>query len=89
VQQINRLTGKAGAGVSDAVTRTTLLENLCYAAERLANADLRLSLEPVNSRDVPGFWLDSADKALLAVDAIIALNLFPQFDIYHAQRSGG
>lgn len=89
VDQINCLTGKPGAGVSDAVTRATLVENLCHAAERLAQAGLRLLLEPVNSRDVPGFWLDSFEKALSVMDEVAAPNLFLQFDIYHAQRSGG
>lgn len=56
---------------------------------RLAKADLRLLLEPVNRRDVPGFWIDSVDKALSVMDEVAAPNLFLQFDIYHAQRSGG
>ena len=89
VRQINCLTGKPGADVSDATTRATLVENLHFAADRLAQADLRLLIEPVNSRDVPGFWLDSVDKALSVMDEVAAPNLFLQFDIYHAQRSGG
>ena len=89
VRQINCLTGKPGAGVPDAITRATLVDNLRHAAERLAQANLRLLLEPVNSRDVPGFWLDSVDKALTVVDEVSAPNLLLQFDIYHAQRSGG
>jgi len=89
VRQINCLTGKAGAGVSEATTRTTLVDNLGHAVERLAQADLRLLLEPVNALDVPGFWLDSVDKALSVMDEVAAPNLLLQFDIYHAQRSGG
>jgi hydroxypyruvate isomerase len=38
---------------------------------------------------VPGFWLNSVDKALSIMDEVAAPNLFLQFDIYHAQRSGG
>jgi hydroxypyruvate isomerase len=89
VRQINCLTGKPGAGVSDATTRATLVDNLRQAAERLAQADLRLLLEPVNTFDVPGFWLDSVERALSVMDEVAAPNLFLQFDIYHAQRSGG
>ena len=89
VRQINCLTGKPGAGVSDADTRATLIGNLRHAAERLAKADLRLLLEPVNILDVPGFWLSSVDKALSVMDEVAAPNLYLQFDIYHAQRSGG
>jgi hydroxypyruvate isomerase len=89
VRQVNCLTGKPGAGVSDADTRATLIGNLSHAAERLAKAGLRLLLEPVNTLDVPGFWLNSVDKALSVMDEVAAPNLFLQFDIYHAQRSGG
>jgi len=89
VRQINCLTGRPGTGLSDATTRATLVDNLRHAAERLAEAGLRLLVEPVNNRDVPGFWLDSVDKALSVMDEVAAPNLFLQFDIYHAQRSGG
>ena len=89
VRQLNCLTGKAGADVTDAVARATLVDNLRHAAEKLAKADLRLLLEPVNTLDVPGFWLNSVDKALSVMDEVAAPNLFLHFDIYHAQRSGG
>jgi hydroxypyruvate isomerase len=89
VRQINCLTGKPGASVSDVDTHATLIGNLGHAAERLAKADLRLLLEPVNTLDVPGFWLNSVDKALSIMDEVAAPNLFLQFDIYHAQRTEG
>ena len=38
---------------------------------------------------MPGFWLDSVDMALSIIDEVSAPNLLRQFDIYHAQRSGG
>jgi hydroxypyruvate isomerase len=66
-----------------------MVENLHHAAGLLAQADLRLLVEPVNSRDVPGFWLDKVDKALSVMDEVAAPNLYLQFDIYHAQRAGG
>jgi hydroxypyruvate isomerase len=89
VQQLNCLAGKAGAGVSEATTRTTFVENISHAAQELGRAGLRLLIEPVNSLDVPGFWLDSVPKALSILDEIGSDNLALQFDIYHAQRSGG
>lgn len=89
VKQLNCLCGKPGAGVDDVLTRSTLVENLGLAAEELGRSGLRLLVEPVNSLDVPGFWLDSVPKALSILDEVGAANLSLQFDIYHAQRSGG
>lgn len=89
VTQLNCLAGKAGAGVSETATRDTFIENIGYVAGILRRNGLRLLIEPVNSRDVPGFWLDSVGKAVSLLDEVASDNVALQFDIYHAQRSGG
>ena len=89
VKQLNCLAGKPGDGVADAITRNTFVENMAYAADQLGRRGLRLLIEPVNSRDVPGFWLDTVAKALSILDEMNLDNLALQFDVYHAQRSGG
>ena len=89
VTQLNCLAGKPGDGLDDYETRNTFVENIGYAAEELAKNKIRLLIEPVNSSDVPGFWLDSVPKALAILDEVNLDNVFLQFDIYHAQRSGG
>lgn len=89
VTQLNCLAGKPGDSLADAVTRKTFVENIAYAADELGRKGLRLLIEPVNGRDVPGFWLDSVPKALAILDEVNSDNVALQFDIYHAQRSGG
>lgn len=89
VPQLNCLSGMAGDGVSEQIARRTFVENLHYAAEQCRKSGVDLLIEPVNRRDVPGFWLDTVDKALSILDEVGADNLKLQFDIYHAQRSGG
>ena len=89
VPQLNVLSGKAPDGVDDDTVRSTFVENLRYAAKRLDDAGLRLLIEPVNRRDVPGFWLDTTTRAFAILDEVAAPNAFVQYDVYHAQRSEG
>jgi hydroxypyruvate isomerase len=89
VPRLNVLAGIAPAGVPDAVLRQTLVVNLRYAASALQAAGLELLIEPVNTRDIPGFWLDNMARALSVMDEVGADNLRLQFDVYHAQRSEG
>jgi hydroxypyruvate isomerase len=66
-----------------------LVENLRFAARRLEGAGLRLLVEPLNTHDVPGFFLARTEQAIALMDAVGAPNLFLQYDVYHAQRSEG
>jgi hydroxypyruvate isomerase len=89
VKQLNCLAGNAGKGTDELTARTTFIENVGLAGEALRKAGLHLLIEPVNSLDVPGFWLNSVPKALSILDELDSHNVKLQYDIYHAQRSGG
>ena len=89
VGQLNCLAGKAPAGVSDPVLHQTLVDNLKFAANALQAAGLRLLIEPINSFDIPGFYLNFTSQALSILDEVGADNAFVQYDIYHAQRMEG
>ena len=89
VKQLNCLVGKAPAGVADDVLRQTVVENLRFAAAELKKAGLRLLIEPVNTFDIPGFYLNRTAQALSILDEVGADNAFVQYDIYHAQRMEG
>ena len=89
VPQLNCLAGKRPAGASEADMRKTLVENLRFAASALGQSGLRLLIEPINSYDIPGFYLNRTDQALGLIDEVGADNLFVQYDIYHAQRTEG
>jgi len=89
VAQLNCLVGKAPAGVPDALLRQTLVDNLRFAAAELKNAQLRLLVEPINSYDIPGFYLNRTAQALAILDEVGADNALVQYDIYHAQRMEG
>jgi len=89
VRQVNCLAGKAPTGISDEVLRITLVSNLKYAAAALKVAGLRLLIEPINTYDIPGFYLNRTAQALAILDEVGADNAFVQYDIYHAQRMEG
>ena len=87
--QLNCLAGIAPEGVSAGDLFDTFVENLRFAADRFSRAGLRLLIEPINSRDRPGFYLSRTDHAAQIIDAVGAQNLFLQFDVYHTQIMQG
>ncbi|MFZ5567682.1 MAG: hydroxypyruvate isomerase [Pseudomonadota bacterium] len=88
-RQVNCLAGKVPAGVSREQAQATFVANLKYAAEKLKAAGLKLLIEPINSYDIPGFFLNTTAQALAVLDAVGSDNLYIQYDIYHAQRMEG
>jgi hydroxypyruvate isomerase len=89
VKQLNCLAGKAPAGVDEATLRKTFVENLRFAAAALKKEGLKLLVEPINTYDIPGFYLNRTAQAAAILDEVGADNAFIQYDIYHAQRMEG
>jgi hydroxypyruvate isomerase len=88
-RQINCLAGIAPAGVPEAKVRETFIGNLRFAAKALAAHGIALLIEPVNTRDIPGFYLNRTAQALAIIDEVGADNLFLQYDVYHMQIMEG
>ena len=89
VPQLNCLLGKAPAGVAPERLRQTVVDNLRFAASELKAAGLKLLIEPINTFDIPGFYLTTTAQALSILDEVGADNTCVQDDIYHAQRMEG
>jgi hydroxypyruvate isomerase len=89
VPQLNCLAGKAPAGADEAVLRKTYIANLKFSAAELKKAGLKQLIEPINSYDIPGFYLNRTAQALAILDEVGADNAYVQYDIYHAQRMEG
>ena len=93
VGQLNCLAGKTPAGVRPEQLRQTFVDNLRYAAAELKKAGLKLLIEPVNTYDIPGFYLNRTAQAIEILDAVAGDgktdNAFVQYDLYHAQRMEG
>ena len=89
VKQVNCLAGKMPEDVAHAVLRTTFIDNLKYAAAELKKANIKLLIEPINTFDIPGFFLSGTQQAIDIIAEVGSDNLFLQYDIYHAQRMEG
>jgi hydroxypyruvate isomerase len=89
VKQLNCLVGKAPPAADRATIRRTMVANLRFAAGELKRAGLKLLIEPINSYDIPGFFVNRTDEGLRLIDDIDSDNVFLQYDIYHAQRMEG
>ena len=74
-----------------AAARATYVDNLRWAAAQAAtcNPALRLTIEPINGHDMPGYFLQDFAEAQAILAEIAAPNLGLQFDAYHAQRITG
>lgn len=89
VKQINCLAGIKPQNVSAADARRVLVDNLKFAAAKLKAAGIRLLIEPINTFDIPGFFLNHTQQALDIITDTGSDNLFVQYDIYHMQRMEG
>lgn len=61
------------------------LENLSSAAQEAAKAGITVLIEPINTRDMPGFFLNRQDQGQAVCKEVGADNLKVQFDFYHCQ----
>ena len=84
-----RLNCLAGIAPADREHFAVLVENVRYAARMLGAAGLSLTLEPINTRTVPGFFLSRSAQALDMLDAAGEANAFLQYDFFHMQIMEG
>jgi hydroxypyruvate isomerase len=89
VPQLNCLAGKTPEGVDPALIHDTFVNNLQFAAAELKKSGLKLLIEPINTFDIPGFYLSKTAQGIAILDTVAADNAFLQYDIYHAQRMEG
>jgi hydroxypyruvate isomerase len=87
--QVNCLAGIAPAGLAYGQVEDIFVENLKFAAEKLEKAGIKLLIEAINTRDIPGFFLNTSKQALAIIDRVGSNNLHFQYDIYHMQIMEG
>jgi hydroxypyruvate isomerase len=87
--QLNCLVGIAPPNADRAPLHATLVANLSYAADVLKRAGIRLLIEPINTRDIPGFYLNRTRDAVALIDEVGSDSIFIQYDIYHMQIMEG
>jgi hydroxypyruvate isomerase len=87
--RIHVMSGLKPAGVPHDTMTAVLAENLAWAAEQAAPAGVKPVIEPINHRDIPGFFLNTTDQAAAIIDAIGPEKVGMQFDLYHCQITEG
>jgi len=81
--RIHLMAGLAPAGAERAALRGVYESNLAWAAAQAREIDFLI--EPINTRDIPGFFLNRQDEAHQIVQRVNAPNLKVQMDLYHCQ----
>src|SRR4029077_1762744 len=87
--QLNCLVGIAPRDADMCELNEVLVNNLRFAADALAKERIRLLLEPINTLDIPGFFLSRTEQAVQILSEVQSDNLFIQYDIYHMQVMEG
>jgi hydroxypyruvate isomerase len=87
--QLNCLVGVLPQGADAKKAHDTLVSNLKFAAAALKAEGIKLLIEPINTRDIPGFFLTNTKQALALIDEVGSDNLYVQYDIYHMQIMEG
>ena len=84
-RRLHAMAGIAPAGADRSLLKATFAGNLRYAAEKLAPRGITLLIEPINTRDIPGYFLNRQAESHALCTEIGAPNLKMQMDLYHMQ----
>jgi hydroxypyruvate isomerase len=88
-KQLHCMAGLKPRGVNEEKMRETYLDNLRFAGRELAKHGLTLLIEAINTRDIPGFYLNTSRQAFDIMHYAAVPNLKFQYDIYHMQIMEG
>ena len=84
-QRLHIMAGLIKPSQDRAVHHAVYIDNLAYAAKQAASLGITTVIEPINTRDIPGFFLNRQDQAHQIVAEVGADNLKVQMDFYHCQ----
>jgi hydroxypyruvate isomerase len=88
-KRVHAMAGIVPAGADPAAVEATYIANLRYAAEKLAAHGITLLIEAINTRDMPGFYLNTQAQSYAVCTAVNAPNIRMQMDLYHMQIMEG
>jgi len=84
-RRLHVMAGLIQPGRSREEHRATYVKNLAWAAQQIAGRDLTLVIEPINTRDIPGFFLNRQDEAHAICKDTGSDRVKVQMDFYHCQ----
>ncbi|MEY2952464.1 MAG: hypothetical protein RLZZ401_551, partial [Pseudomonadota bacterium] len=83
--RVHVMAGLIPEGLERDAVHPTYIANLRWATAEAAKAGLKVLIEPINTRDIPDFFLNRQDHAHQLITELGATNLKVQMDLYHAQ----
>jgi hydroxypyruvate isomerase len=83
------MAGIVPPGVTPVTAASVYAANLAWATEQSSKAGVKLVIEPINHRDMPGYFLNTEAQGAAVVEAIGRDRLGLQFDVYHCQITEG
>jgi hydroxypyruvate isomerase len=86
---LHAMAGVLPAGHDRVEAERTYVANLRHAAERLAREGITVIIEPINNRDIPGYFLNTTTQAMSVIERVGHPNLKLQLDLYHVQIMEG
>ena len=86
---VHCMAGLMPAGLSMTTATAVYAANLAWATEQAKAAGVKVAIEPINHRDMPGYFLNTQAQGAAIVDAIGRDRLGLQFDLYHVQVTEG
>ena len=84
-RRLHVMAGLIAPGEDRSRHRDAYLRNLAHAAAEAAPLGITVVIEPINTRDIPGFFLNRQDEAHAVCREVGAANLKVQMDLYHCQ----
>jgi hydroxypyruvate isomerase len=88
-QRVHAMAGVVPDGAPYEAMRQTYIDNLRHAARKLAEHGVQLLVEPINTRDMPGYFLNHQAAGHAIAEAVGEANVAVQMDFYHAQIMDG
>ena len=87
--RVHIMAGIVPPGADPATVRATYITNLKYAAAEFARHGITVLIEAINTRDIPGFYLNTQAQSYGVMQEVGAPNLKMQMDFYHMQVMEG
>ncbi|TAJ90617.1 MAG: hydroxypyruvate isomerase family protein [Reyranella sp.] len=83
------MSGMIAPGADVKAMHRTFISNLRKICDRTAKMDITVVLEPINRRDIPGYFTNTTDQVKAIIDQVGAPHLRLQLDLYHLQVTEG
>jgi hydroxypyruvate isomerase len=86
---IHTMAGLWPAGKSKAEGEAVYVDNVRYAADLAKKDGITVVIEPINTRDIPGYFLNTTTEGIGILDRVARDNARLQLDLYHCQIMEG